>query len=131
MKEFHTKVDARTWPGHASNAPSNADELAKASLDWFKNSPDWGKRSSKIRHPLAVTVTGPWSVQQKNLLGEPIMYGLPIKLAVRVDEDSELNVVRVYDLTMRTMEARGVKMEPPFDHITVGNSYFIRPNKVK
>ncbi len=131
MKEFHAKVDARTWPGHASNAPSNSDELAKASLDWFKNSPDWGKRSSKIRHPLAVTVTGPWSVQKKNLLGEPIMYGLPIKLAVRVDEDSELNVVRVYELTMRTMEARGVKMEPPFDHITVGNSYFIRPDKVK
>ncbi|MEJ2545834.1 MAG: hypothetical protein P8Y99_17360 [Calditrichaceae bacterium] len=131
MKEFHAKVDARTWPGHASNAPSNADELAKASLDWFKNSPDWGKRSSKVRHPLAVTVTGPWSVQKKNLLGEPIMYGLPIKLAVKVDEDSELNVVRVYDLTMRTAEARGVKMEPPFDHITVGNSYFIRPEKVK
>jgi hypothetical protein len=58
------------------------------------------------------------------------MYGLPIKLAVRVDEDSELNVVRVYELTMRTAEMRGVKQEPPFDHITVGNSYFIRPNKV-
>jgi len=87
--------------------------------------------SSKTRHPLAVIVTGPWSVQKKNLLGEPIMYGLPIKLAVKVDEDKELDAVRVYDLTMRTMEKRGVKMEPPFDHITVGNSYFIRPNKVK
>ena len=131
MKEFHARVDARNWESHASNAPSNAAELAKVSLDWFKNSPDWGKRSSDIRHPLAVTVTGPWSVQKKNLLGEPIMYGLPIKLAVQVDADNELNVVRVYDLTMRTMEGSNVKMAPPFDHITVGNSYFIRPNKVK
>jgi len=130
MKEFNTRVDGRTWPDHASDAPSNADELAGAALDWFKNSLDWGKRSSKIRHPLAVTVTGPWSIQERNLLGEPIMYGLPIKLAVEVDEDKELNVVRVYVLTMRTGEYRGVKMEPPFNHITVGNSYFIRPDKV-
>jgi len=108
MKEFHARVDSRSWGSHASNAPSNADDLAEESLKWFKNSPDWGKRSSKIRHPLAVIVTGPWSVQKKNLLGEPIMYGLPIKLAVKVDEDKELNAVRVYELTMRTMEARNV-----------------------
>jgi len=130
MAEFHARVDGRTWPDHASNAPSNADDLAEEALNWFKKSPDWGKRSSDIRHPLAVSVTGPWSVQKRNLLGNPIMYGLPIKLAVRVDSDKELNVVRVYDLTMRTVEMPGVKMEPPFDHITVGNSYFIRPDKV-
>ena len=130
MKEFNTRVDGRTWPDHASDAPSNADDLAGVALDWFKNSPDWGQRSSKIRHPLAVTVTGPWSIQERNLLGEPIMYGLPIKLAVEVDEDKELNVVRVYVLTMRTGEYRGVKMEPPFTHITVGGNYFIRPDKV-
>ncbi len=131
MKEFNTRVDGRSWPGNASNAPSNADDLAQVSLDWFKNSPDWGKRSSKVRHPLAVTVTGPWSVQKRNLLGNPIMYGLPIKLAVLVDEDKALDVARVYELTMRTVEQAGAKMEPPFDHITVGNSYFIRPDKVK
>jgi hypothetical protein len=130
MAEFNARVDGRTWPDNASNAPSNADDLADEALTWFKKSPDWGARSSKVRHPLAVTVTGPWSVQKRNLLGNPIMYGLPIKLAVRVDSDKELNVVRVYDLTMRTVEKAGVEMEPPFDHITVGNSYFIRPDKV-
>ena len=131
MKAFHARVDARTWPHHASNAPGNANALAKSALNWFKNSPDWGKRSSKVRHPLAVVVTGPWSVQKTNLLGEPIMYGLPIKLAVMVDEDKELNVARVYELTMRTAESRGVKKAPPFTQITVGNSYFIRPDKVR
>ncbi|OPX34835.1 hypothetical protein B1H10_02635 [candidate division KSB1 bacterium 4484_188] len=131
MKEFHTRVDARNWPGHASNAPSNANALANVALDWFKNSPDWGKRATKVRYPLAIVVTGPWSIQKRNLLGNPIMYGLPIKLAVRVDEDKELNVARVYNLTMRTVEKSGVKMQPPFASITVGDSYYIRPGKVK
>ena len=131
MKAFHARVDGRTWPKHASNAPANANALAKEALRWFRNSPDWGARPSKVRRPLAVVVTGPWSVQKTNLLGEPIMYGLPIKLAVMVDEDKELNVARVYELTMRTAESRGVKKAPPFTQITVGNSYFIRPDKVR
>ena len=59
------------------------------------------------------------------------MYGLPVLLAVEVPSDKELNVARVYVLTMRTAEGRGVKMEPPFDHITVGDSYYIRPSAVK
>lgn len=131
MKAFHAKIDKRTWPENAANAPKNAKELAGVALKWFKNSPDWGKRSKEPRKPLAVVVTGPWSIQKKNILGEPIMYGLPILLAVQVDTDKDLNVARVYGLTMRTVEKRGVKMEPPFDHITVGNSYYIRPDKVK
>jgi len=131
MKAFHAKIDKRTWPKHAANAPKNAEELSGVALEWFKNSKDWGKRSTEPRKPLAVVVTGPWSIQEKNILGEPIMYGLPIRLAVQVDTDKDLNAARVYILTMRTVEKRGVKMEPPFDHITVGNSYFIRPDRVK
>jgi len=131
MKDFHARIDKRTWPGPASNAPKDADKLAKVALAWFKASPDWGKRDKDPRQPLAVSVTGPWSIQKKNILGEPIMYGLPILLAVQVESDKELDVTRVYMLTMRTAEMRGVKMEPPFDHITVGNSYFIRPGALK
>ena len=131
MKDLHDRIDKRTWPGHASNAPKDAGKLAKTALSWFKASPDWGKRDKDPRQPLAVAVTGPWSIQKKNILGEPIMYGLPIILAVQVDSDKELGVARVYVLTMRTAEMRGVKMEPPFDHITVGDSYYIRPAAVK
>jgi hypothetical protein len=131
MKSFNAEIDKRTWPGHASNAPKDAKALAQAALDWFKNSPDWGKRPQDARKPLAVAVKGPWSVQATNILGEPIMYGLPVLLAVEVESDKALNVARVYDLTMRTVEQRGVKMEPPFDSITVGNSYYIRPSAVK
>jgi hypothetical protein len=128
MKELNSKIDKRKWPSHASNAPSNAEDLAEVALKWFKNSPDWGKRAKDPRYPLNVVVTGPWSVQQKNLLGEPIMYGLPVLLAVQFDGDKDQNLARVFILTLRTVEKRGVKMEPPFDHATVGDSYFIRPS---
>ena len=131
MKEFHARIDRRQWPAHASNAPENAEALARAAREWFENSPDWGRREKDPRRPLTVTVTGPWSVQETNILGEPIMYGLPVLLAVEVESDRELNVARVYSLTLRTVEKRGVKMEPPFDHATVGNSYFIRPSEVE
>jgi hypothetical protein len=118
-------------PEHASNAPEDADKLAKVALAWFRASADWGKRDKDPRQPLAVVVTGPWSIQKTNLLGEPIMYGLPILLAVEVESDKQLNVARVYVLTLRTPEMRSVKMEPPFDHVTVGDSYFIRPAALK
>ena len=131
MKDFNARIDKRTWPGQASTAPSNGKQLSREALDWFKNSPDWGKKAGTPSIPLDVVVTGPWSVQQKNLLGEPTMYGLPVLLAVQVEGDKELNVARVFSLTMRTAERVGVKMEPPFDHVAVGDSYFIRPAAVK
>lgn len=131
MQDLNARIDKRTWPGQAADAPSNAGDLRSAALDWFKNSPDWGKREKDPRRPLAVIVTGPWSIQQRNVLGEPVMYGLPVLLAVEVDGDKELKVARVFVLTMRTAEKAGVKMEPPFDHVTVGDSYFIRASEVK
>jgi len=137
-KKFEAKIDARKWPEHAANAPKDAKKLASVALDWFRNSTGWGKRDQdprakdkEPRKPLAVAVTGPWSVQEKNVLGEPIMYGLPILVAVQLDSEKPNNVARVYCLTLRTMEGRGVKMAPPFDHAAVGDSYYIRPSVVK
>jgi hypothetical protein len=131
MKAFNARIDKRTWPGHADTAPSNGKQLARAALDWFRSSPEWGAHPKRPSIPLAVVVTGPWSVQQRNILGEPTMHGLPVLLAVRVDEDKDLNVARVFGLTLRTAERAGVKMEPPFDHAAVGDSYFIRPSAIK
>ncbi len=131
VKVFNARIDTRTWPGQAPTAPSNGKQLSRIALDWFKNSPDWGQNTKQPRVPLAVVVTGPWSVQQKNILGEPTLYGLPVLLAVRVDGDKELDVARAFALTLRTAEKAGVKMEPPFDHVTVGDSFFIRPAAIK
>ena len=134
LKDFYAAVDKRKWPGNSSSAPSDAKKLSNIALDWFKNDIGWGKRNNnpdaedkEARRPLAVGVKGPWSVQKTDLLGQPIMYGLPVLVAVQVDSEKDLNLVRVYDVTMRTAEKGGVKQEPPFVTLTVGNSYYIRP----
>jgi hypothetical protein len=55
------------------------------------------------------------------------MYGLPVVVAVQKESDKRNDIARVFSLTLRTAEMRGVKMEPPFDHATVGGSNYIRP----
>jgi hypothetical protein len=137
LKKFKEKIADRKWPVHAAGAPADAKKLAAVALDWFKSSPDWGARKpdpASGRQPydiLAVRVTGPWSVQERNILGEPVMYGLPILLAVQLPSDKENELARVFVLTMRTAEFKGVKMEPPFDSVAVGDSYFIMPEAVE
>ncbi len=138
MQKFKEKIAARKWPAHAATAPADAKKLAATALAWFKNSTDWGKREQNAqatdkapRVPLAVAVTGPWSIQERNILGEPTMYGLPILLAVQLPADSKDGLARVFVLTMRTAEFKGVKMEPPFDSVTVGDSYFINADAVQ
>ncbi len=130
MKKFGEKIDQQTWPKMASNAPGNAKKLTKIAKKWFENSPDWGNRSQNPYKILAVVITGPWSIQKKNILEEPIMYGLPVAVAVQKESDKEENIARVFSLTLRTQERRGIKMEPPFDHATVGGSYYIRPEAI-
>ena len=134
LNKFLKKIEKNKWPEHASNAPKNANELAKVALDWFKSSPDWGKREKQGKEPyeiLAVAITGPWSVQKRNILGEPTMYGLPVKLAFQVESEKEKGLARVFDLTLRTFEGRDVKMAPPFEYPTVGNSSYILREAVK
>lgn len=127
MKEFGKKIDAQAWPKQASNAPKNAYDLNKMATEWFEGSPDWGSRPENAYKILGVVITGPWSIQKKNLLDEPVMYGLPVAVAVQKESDKKTDIARVFSLTLRTVEMRGVKMEPPFDHATVGNSFYIRP----
>ena len=134
LKKFREKIAEKKWPENASNAPSDAKKLAKAALDWFKNSPDWGKRAENGKEAyeiIDVVITGPWSIQKRNILGEPICYGLPVKLAIQAESDKEKGLARVFDLTLRTFEAKGVKMAPPFEYPTVGNSSYILKNEVK
>ncbi|MBL7960882.1 hypothetical protein JNL27_11655 [bacterium] len=138
LKDFYAAVDKKNWPTHSADSPANAKELAKAAFTWFSNDIGWGQRDKdekatdkEVRKPLDVSVHGPWSVQERDLFGNPIMYGLPVFVAVEVASEKSLNLVRVYDVTMRTEEKAGAKQSPPFFSITVGNSHYIRPSKLK
>lgn len=136
-KKLEQKIGEQKWPCHAENAPENVKELAAAALAWFKSSPDWGARKAdpaQGREPyriVAVAVRGPWTVQARNLLGQTTMYGLPVLLAVQVPSEEKAGVVRVFSLTLRTREELGVKMAPPFDHVTVGDSCYMKASAIK
>ncbi len=131
VHKMQEQIAARTWPAHAANAPDNAAELARVAVEWFKNDEGWGRNPKQPYTVLAVAVTGPWSVQARNILGEPTMYGLPVKLAVQRESDKAQKLARVFVLTMRTGEAKGIAMAPPFDHVTVGDSYLMNADAVK
>lgn len=136
--EFGRQIDDRRFPGEVRGAPGNAASLAASARQWFAESTEWGRRdqlkTAKDKAPrrvIAVAITGPWSVQATNLLGQPTMHGVPAKLVVALDRERELNVYRVYELTLRTAERVGVAAAPPFDSVTVGSSHYIRPAAVR
>ncbi|MCX6998906.1 MAG: hypothetical protein NT106_01185, partial [Candidatus Sumerlaeota bacterium] len=125
IKKFHKKIDDRKWQGNSSGRE------AKAALKYFEESPDWGKRATEPRHPLGVAITNEWSVQETDITNRPVMYGLPALIAVQVDSEKTDNLARVFNVTMRTQKSADAKKEPPFESITVGDSYYICADKIK
>lgn len=129
-RAFAARLDAREWPGSISG--KKAEE--QAGLEFFRKDADWGARpeGQEPRLPVAVAITGDWNVQKRDLLNRPVMHGVPALVAVEVPEEKkQLNVLRVYSVTLRTAEGPDVPAAPPFREITVGDSYYIRPGEVK
>jgi hypothetical protein len=122
-KEFSAAVDKRTWQGNSTGP------VAEAALSYFDRSKEWFKppHAGKV---LGVVIHGDWSVQERDILGNPNMYGIPVFVAVLMEEEKETGLARVYDLTLRTEQKQGVKPEPPFTSDTVGSSYYIRADKI-
>lgn len=121
--EFTAGIGKRTWPENSTGP------IAEAALVYF----DRGKEWFKPPHPgkvLGVAIHGDWSVQERDILGNPNMYGIPVFVAVIMDEEKETGLARVYDLTLRTEQKQGAKPEPPFSSDTVGSSYYIRADKI-
>ncbi len=136
-KAFGRKIDARRFPGPVKGVPGNAAALKKTAIAWFAASLDWGRRDQSTtardkepRQVVTVAVAGPWSVQARDRAGRPTMHGLPVKLVVSLASEKHLDVYRVYELTLRTPERAGQQAAPPFDSVTVGNSYYVRPKAV-
>ncbi len=114
-------IGARKWPG--SVAGRTVEE--KAGMVFFENDPGWGKREDGNRIPRGVAIRGEWSVQARDILGQPTMYGIPALVAVEVPGEKENHLLRVYNVTLRTAERANIQPEPPFVDITVGDSWYI------
>lgn len=124
VKKFEERIDQRAWP---SCKGKSADR--KGALKYFQET--WGKDEKRNYTVLSTVITGDWSVQKKDITGKPIMYGLPVLLAVQMPEDKAKGLARVFILTVRTPESGNSKMQSPFTSDTVGDSYFIRAKNVK
>jgi hypothetical protein len=130
-KQLEEMIDTKEWSGNSKGGE------ADAALTFFKNDKDWGARpkgsgpEDQPRIPLGVSIHGSWSVQATDILGKPIQYGLPAFVAVQIEREKSLKRVRVYDVTLRTKEGPNAEPKPPFESITVGHSYYIRPDKIK
>ena len=129
LKVFYERIDARTW--HPESAASDSSENQSVAKDYFVQSKDWAKRANDPYTVLDLKVSGPWSVQKKDLFNNPIMYGLPVIVAVELEKDKKDNLARVFHMTLRTPESTNPQTAPPFTSDTVGNSYFIRKTAIK
>jgi hypothetical protein len=132
-RELNEKIDKAVFPRQASDAPQDTPQLVKAAIEFLQkeNEKLAAEKGSEISHVLAVSITGPWRVFTKNILGEPIQYNLPIATAVQTESEKGQGLARVYLSTLLTQEMKGVKMGPPFIGVTMGDSYYIRASAVK
>lgn len=132
-KALDAKIDQAAFPKQAADAPKDAEKLAKEAVVFLQKEEDKdaAKKGKEVSKVLAVVVTGPWRVFKTNILGEPIQYNLPIATAVQTATERKQNLARVYLSTMLTHEMKGVEKAPPYLGATVGDSYYIRPGKVK
>ena len=129
LKAFYKRIDARTWP--PESAADGSSEHQSVAKDYFVQSKDWAKREKEPYTVLDLMVSGPWSVQKTDLFKNPIMYGLPVIVAVELEKDKKDNLARVFHMTLRTPESASPQAAPPFTSDTVGNSYFIRKSAIK
>ncbi len=124
LKKYEARIDLRTWPACKGTRPDRS-----AALKYFQDT--WGKDPKRNYTVLSTVITGDWSVQKRDITGRPVMYGLPVLLAVQTPEDRSRGLARVFILTARNPESANAKMAPPFTSDTVGDSYFIRAKNVK
>lgn len=121
-------LDAGRWDPHFSKfqGPGNPDKLAKSALTWFKGDAGW----CKGKDPVAVRIKGDWRVAEKNLLGEPLTWGLPIEAAFirHKDRDANKDAAWVYSLTIVTRDA---EKTPPWKTAWVGNNRQMRASNIK
>jgi hypothetical protein len=131
MATGRAKIAEQVWPAtHAQLSEGDAEGLAASALEWLRNSDQWGARQKNPEKILAVTIRNDWVVARKNILGQPIQWGLPVHAAVQNEKDAENGYARHFTLTMVTAEMAGVAKASPWIGAWVGDSHYVLAEKV-
>ncbi len=99
---------------------------AGPALEFLRSDARLGGSTTRPTQVLAVSVRGDFAVAERNLLGMPTSYGLPVYVAI-VSPDTVEGVAQVLELTLITREARP---SAPYDGFWVGNTWLILREKV-
>jgi hypothetical protein len=132
LASLNAKIDSAQWPAQAADSPPDAVQLAKTAKDFLQRAAQTTAAEGKEpRSVVAVVVTGPWRIFKRNILGEPIQYGLPVMVGEQWESEKDTDRVRAYQMSMLTEEYKGVEMAPPFIGAAVGDSYYVRPAAIE
>lgn len=119
-------LQAREWKP-SNTGVAQAAALAEAVKQFLAGHPEWGGNKSKGTQVLAVSVQGNWFVAERNLLGQPAKWGLPVHVAIRTHAHKP-EVAQVYDLSIITPTDR---QAAPFEGYWVGNTWMVLASRVK
>ena len=108
-----------TWPGHNPDfaGPGDANEIARAALEFLRKHPKWTKPEYDDEHvPFAACVEGKgWEVWKRApLTEEPTQYSVDVLVAFTGKADPDL--VYVYHMVFYTDEFAGVKPALPLHY---------------
>jgi hypothetical protein len=127
--ELGAKIDAREWkPANGENAPSNAVELAEAAWKLLLNEKVW---NGEKRHMIALRIDGPWRIQERNILQQPTMHGLPVTVVAQFDDQKGQNLCWSYGLMFFTRTAANIPEGLPFAGYAGGSRTLVRISKIK
>jgi len=126
-EERRQLLEARQWESSVRRLSGGSPRaMAQAAKRWLNAAEDWGRNRERQTRILAVSVTGDWFVAERNLLGQPTRWGLPVHVAV-TDSETDDDVARVYELSMIT---NGPQKNGSFLGPWVGEVWEIYRNRV-
>lgn len=129
---LEAKIDKASWPAQAGDSPADAAQLTRAAREFLDGHAKADTARGKApRSIAAVVITGPWRIFKRNILGEPIQYGLPVVVGEQWAVEKDMDRIRAYHMSMLTEVYKGVQKAPPFIGAAVGDSFYVRPGKIK
>lgn len=128
------RIEAAEWPGHIDDfsGPGSIDSLSSSVRDYLANDRDWGQREVKPQEILSIAVRGSWQVAQRDILGRPMQWRLPVLVAVTDEELRPDGIARAYELSMVAKEgaANNAPKSPPWVGFWVGDNFFLKQNRL-
>jgi hypothetical protein len=132
--EQMARIESAEWPGHVASfeGPGSIEQLSRSVHEYLSNDRDWGQREVKPQEILSVAVRGPWQVAERDILGQPVQWRLPVLVAVTDEELRPDGIARAYELSMVAMEgaANDAPKSPPWDGFWVGDNFFLKQDRL-